>query len=71
MVHGPTQLREIPVYLALVTGWPTGRLRRLSTAEPALRALRERNRSWVSPAQPILIVLGVGFAALVAAISLY
>jgi hypothetical protein len=65
LVHGATRLREVLVYLALAT---EGVLLISSAAEPAFRALRERNRTW---AQPILIVLGVGFAVLVAAISLY
>jgi hypothetical protein len=65
LVHGPTRLREILVYMALSA---EGFLLVSSAAEPAFRALRERNRAW---AQPILLALGVGFAVLVAAISLY
>ena len=65
LVHGPTRLREVLVYLALTT---EGVLLISSAAEPAFTALRERNRAW---AQPILIVIGIGFAVLVLAISLY
>jgi hypothetical protein len=65
LVHGPTRLREILVYIALTV---EGVLLISSAAEPAFAALRERNRGW---AQPILVVLGVGFAILVVAISLY
>jgi hypothetical protein len=65
LVHQPTRLREVLVYLALTA---EGVLLISSAARPAFTALRERNRTW---AQPILIALGMGFAVLVVAISVY
>lgn len=64
LIHGPTRLREVLVYLALTA---EGVLLISSAAEPAFTALREHNRAW---AQPILIIIGAGFAILVLAISL-
>ena len=65
LVHGPTRLREILVYLALVA---EGLLLVGTAAEPAFAALRARNHGW---AQPTIVALGLGFAVLIAAISLY
>jgi hypothetical protein len=39
-----------------------------SAVAPAFAALRAQNRAW---AQPVLAVLGLGFAALVVAVAIY
>jgi hypothetical protein len=65
LIHGPTRLREVLVYLALTS---EGVLLISSAAEPAFTALRERNRTW---ARPLLMLSGVGFAVLVLAVALY
>jgi hypothetical protein len=64
LVHGPTRLREVLVYLALTA---EGVLLISAAAQPAFTALRERGAGW---ARPLLVLIGIGFAVLVVAVAL-